>query len=72
MAALVHWATSRSRDQATTYVWIDVLSVSQHLSLDVTQEWWSTVFAEGIRNTGEVVICEVQDLTDCLSGGPCD
>lgn len=58
-AALEHWAKKRGRNASETFVWIDLFSVNQHVSMNMTQEWWSTVFAEGIRKTGEVCWSQV-------------
>lgn len=54
VSALKAWAAKNNRPADQLYLWLDLFSVNQHTSANVTQEWWSTVFKEGIRRTGEV------------------
>lgn len=56
ITSLSQWAKEQDQDPATTYCWIDLFSVNQHVSADVSQDEWAETFKNGIAKAGRFVL----------------
>ncbi|KAJ3059277.1 Kinesin light chain 3, partial [Rhizoclosmatium hyalinum] len=56
VSSLFHFAQKHNLDPATTIIWFDLFSNSQHNTADKPFEWWETVFMNAVKSIGNVIM----------------